>query len=205
MKRRRLLLPISILFVLALSFTSLVNVQRVDGAGATRETQPVYTTTDGFHPDSPVPGAYATLVRNKEGLTTNVHTSLASGGVYTIWWVIFNHPEDCSSHLCIDDLPDLVVNATGRIVPLGSPANFGAWVGMGGPYSGEIILEGADPSLTNPAGALITLVIRYHGAPIPGMIPEQLSTFEGGCPGGVGCVDEQLVFFPGDCSGACGP
>ena len=74
----------------------------------------------------------------------------------------------------------MVVNATGKIVS-GGLANFSAWVGPGGPYSGEIIYEGPNPSLTNPSGALITLVVRYHGPAIPGEIPEQLTTFLGGC------------------------
>jgi len=202
MRRQRLLVSVA-LFTVAMSLTSPVSTRSVVAAGASQETQPVYTTPDGFLLGDAVPGAYAKLVRNKNGITTNVHTSLTGDGVYTIWWVIFNHPEACTTFLCTFDEPDLVVNATGKIVS-GGPANFGAWVGPGGPYSGEIIYEGPDASLTNPEGALITLVLRYHGPAIQGQIPEQLTTFLGGCPnGGAPCVDEQLVVFPGDCSGAC--
>ncbi|HEY8225615.1 MAG TPA: hypothetical protein VIG25_10075 [Pyrinomonadaceae bacterium] len=202
MRRKLLLLPIGSLFLFALAFTAQVSVQNVSAAGASSETQPVYTTPDGFLLGSVVPGAYARLVRNQNGITTNVHTSLEGSGVYTVWWVVFNHPEDCETYLCTFDLPDLVVNATGRIVPSGAPANFSAWLGIGGPYSGEVIPD-FNGSLTNPEGALITLVVRFHGPPIPGQVPEQLSTFFGGCPNGEGCVDEQLVVFPGDCSGDC--
>jgi hypothetical protein len=211
MRRQLLLLSVVLLFALALSFTSPVGIQRVGAAGAARETQPVYTTPDGFLLGPAVPAAYATLVRNKNGLTTNVHTSVISGpGAYTVWWVIFNDPASCAFYLCTFDEPDLVVNATGKIVPAGGAANFGAWVGPGGPYSGEIIFGDPQPGLTNPSGALIVLVVRYHGPAIPGQIPEQLTTFfGGGCgfdamgnPTGP-CVDEQLVVFPGDCSGDC--
>ncbi len=203
MRRQMLLLSVALLSTVALSFASQVSVPSVAAAGATNETQPVYTTPDGFLLGTAVPGAYARLVRNNNGLTTNVHTSVLGTGVYTVWWVLFNHPEACATYLCTFDEPDLVVNATGRIVS-GGRANFSARLSPGGPYSGEIIYEGPDPSLTNPRGALITLVVRYHGPAIPGMIPEQLTTFLGGCPdGGAPCVDEQLAVFPGDCSGDC--
>lgn len=205
MRGKLLLLPTGFLLLIAFGLTSQVTVQRVGAAGATHETQSVHTTPDGFLLGPAVPGAYARLVRNKNGLTTNVHTSVMSGpGAYTVWWVIFNDPESCEFYLCTFDEPDLVVNATGKIVPSGGFANFSAWLGHGGPYSGEIIFGEAEPGLTNPEGALITLVVRYHGPAIPGMIPEQLTTFLGGCPGGgAPCVDEQLVVFPGDCSGDC--
>ena len=191
------------LFSIAFSFTPQASVKSAAAQGATHETQTVYTTTDGFLPDDPVPGAYATLVRSHNGLTTNVHTSVVSGpGVYSVWWIIFNDPANCEFYLCTFDLPDLIVNATGKIVPPRGLANFSASVGPGGPYSGEVMI--GDPGLSNPAGALITLVVRYHGPAIPGMIPQQLTYFLGGCPdGGAPCVDEQIVFFPGDCSDAC--
>jgi hypothetical protein len=48
MRRKLLLLPTGFLFLIALGFTSQVSVQRVAAEGATRETQPVYTTPDGF-------------------------------------------------------------------------------------------------------------------------------------------------------------
>ena len=113
MRRQLLLLPISGLFLFALAFTSQLSVQSVIAAGASTETQPVYTTHDGFLLGSVVPGAYARLVRNRNGLTTNVHTLVEGSGVYTVWWVVFNHPEDCATYLCTFDEPDIVVNATG--------------------------------------------------------------------------------------------
>ena len=99
----------------------------------------------------------------------------------------------------------MVVNATGHLVSAVGNANFGARLLPGGPYSGEVIFEGPEPELTNPAGALIVLVIRYHGPAIPGMLNEQFTTFLGGCPdGGAPCEDVQLVVFRGpECTGAC--
>jgi len=171
---------------------------------ANRQTAAVNTTPDGFVLGSAVPGAYATLVRNKTGITANVHTTVPADGAYSLWWVIFNHPEtECTNpsntYQCEFDLPDIVVNATGNI-SAGGNLNMSAWLGVGGPYSGEVICPGfAGPcsgeGLTNPQGALVLLVIRYHGPATPGIIPQQLTTYFGGPDGCAACVDEQLVLF----------
>lgn len=202
--RKLLIIAVAALFSIAFSFTPQSSVRSAAAQGATHETQTVYTTPDGFLLGDPVPGAYSTLVRNRNGLTTSVHTFVESGpGPYTLWWIIFNDPASCATYLCTFDLPDLAVNATGKMVPPRGVANFSAWVGPGGPYSGEVII--GDPGLTNPEGALITLVVRYHGPAIPGIIPQQLTYHSADfCPGGgAPCVDEQIVVFPGECSGAC--
>jgi hypothetical protein len=202
--RKQLLPPLLIaLFAITLGIMPYVGVQRVAAQGTTRETQPVYTTPDGFLLGPPVSGAYSDLLRSNNGLTTNVHTFVTAAGVESVWWVIFNHPASCVTYLCTFDEPDLVVSATAHVIPASGIANLSGSLRVGGPYSGEVIYEGPEPSLTNPTGALITLVIRYHGPKLPGS--EQMSTYLGGCPdGGAPCVDAQLVIFPGnECTGAC--
>jgi hypothetical protein len=204
---RRILTSITVAVLLVVMFgvTPQRGVRAASGQGAARENQPVYTTPNGFLLGPPVPGAYADLVRNKTGLTASVHTSVTDRGAYTLWWVIFNHPESCVTYLCTYDAPDLLVSASGHIVSALDGANLSAHLTAGGPYSGEVLYVGADPGLTNPRGALITLVLRYHGPAQPGEIPQQFSTYLGGCPedGGLPCQDIQLAVFPGDCAGAC--
>ena len=200
----RKLLHVSLTVLLSISF-SLMSQGGVTSAAAQRatiESQTVYTTPDGFLLGDPVPGAYATLTRNSHGLTTNVHTFVESGkGVYSLWWIVYNNPAACATYLCTFDNPDFVSNATGKIVPNGN-LNFSASVSPGGPYSGEVLV--GDPGLTNLGGAMVWLIVRYHGPAQAGHIPEQLSTYLGGCPfGGAPCVDEQIIVFPGECSGPC--
>src|SRR5262249_2076998 len=171
---------------------------------ANHQTSPVNLTPDGFIQGPEVPGASATLVRNRNGITANVHTTVPAPGVYTMWWVIFNHPEtECTNptatYKCEYDLPDIVVNATGHVAA-GGNLNLSASLGVGGPYSGEVICPGfAGPcsgeGLTNPEGALVLLVIRYHGPATPGIIPQQLTTYFGGPDDCAVCSDEQLVLF----------
>lgn len=204
MRKQLLAFSGAALFAIALSFAPQLGVRSVAAQGATHETQPVYTTPDGFLLGDLVPGASATLLRNRNGLTTNVNTFVTGTGAYTMWWVLFNHPASCMTYLCTFDEPDLVVNATGHIVSSAGVANFSGRLIPGGPYSGQVLYVGPEPTLTNPSGALIVLVVRYHGPAIPGIIPQQLTYFEGGCPGGgAPCRDEQLVVFPGECSGLC--
>lgn len=205
MRKQLLTLLLVALFAIPLSTAPHVGSQNVAAQGATRETQPVYTTPDGFLLGSPVPGALANLVRGQNGITTNVQTAVAVPGAYTVWWIVFNHPAACATYLCTFDEPDLISYAAGHIVSPGGSANLSGSLRVGG-ARGEVIYEGPDPDLTNPGGALITLVVRYHGPALAGMIPQQISTFLGGCPpgGGLSCQDVQLVVFPGnECTGAC--
>jgi len=199
-------IQISLTLVLAITFSMISpgGISRAATQNATREAQTVYTTPDGFLLGSPVPGAHAELVRSKNGLTTNVNTFLSSGpGVYSLWWIVVNDPGSCATYLCTFDEPDIAVNAMARIVANGN-GNFAAHLRGGGPYSGEVAFGDPDVGLTNPEGALVTLIVRYHGPKILGEIPSQFTRYFGGCPGGGSpCVDEQIIVFPGDCTGAC--
>lgn len=183
---------------------SLTTSTRVTAESADRETVPVYTTPDGFLLGAPVPGANASLVRGSNGITTNVHTFVTAPGAYTLWWVVFNHPQNCQTYLCTFDEPDFVIGATGHPVNGAEISNLSARLNVGGPYNNEILYEGPDPGLTNPDGALITLVIRYHGTDLESGGSKQFRRFLAGCPDdGAPCEDVQLVVFPGDCSALC--
>lgn len=204
MRRRLLTTLTAAVFATALCLTPPDGSGRATAQGAARDTQPVYTTPDGFLLGSAVPGAYADLLRNKTGITTSVHTDVPAPGVYTVWWVIFNHPSSCATYLCTFDEPDLVSNAAGRVILPGEAGNLSASLRVAGPLK-EVLYEGQDPGLTNPQGALVLLVIRYHGQALPGQLSQQFQHYLGGCPdGGPPCQDVQLAVFPGEeCVGVC--
>src|SRR6266705_1613905 len=198
-------LEVVALFAIAFGFTPQTSVRSAAATDATQQTVPVYYLgPDEFSIVGTVPDAYATLVRNKKSITANVHSSVSDAGAYTLWWVIFNHPENCTdpadTYPCEYDFPDIVLNATGN-VSSGAALNLSANLSIGGPYSDEASCPGIlgdcpGTGLTNPAGAVVQMVIRYHGPAIPGKIPQQLSTFLGGCPdGGAPCEDPQIVVF----------
>ena len=163
-----------------------------------------------FSDASEVPGASASLVRADGNVAMTLRTSeLDQNAAYTIWWVVFNNPVDCSSTSCgEDDIFDengLIVNddgtfgtlgvnvsavfATGHVVGKNGVGNFGAGL-REGKTSGALF----GPGLVDAQGAEIHLIVRSHGEPIPGMVKEQISTEPGGCDVNV-CVDQQFAIF----------
>lgn len=152
-------------------------------AAAKRDVVPVVL----FGVGTPVPGSSATLLRNGSGVTMTLQTSGLAPGAYTTWWVVFNHPENCSGGACgEDDLPPFgglpavqasVLFATGHVVSANGIGNFGARLGIGD-------TDGAlfGPGLVNVYTAEIHNIVRYHGDVLPAYMPAQISSFNGGCP-----------------------
>lgn len=63
-----------------------------EAAGDPVNTSNVYKFEDG----SMVDGASATLVRTENGITASLNTDgLDTNHAYTLWWVVFNNPENC--------------------------------------------------------------------------------------------------------------
>ena len=155
-----------------------------------------------FSDASDVPGASASLVRADGNVAMTLRTSeLDQKAAYTVWWVVFNNPGDCSSTCGEDDIFDengeLMVNvddgtfgtpgvnvsvvfATGHVVGKNGVGNFGAGL-REGKTSGALF----GPGLVDAQGAEIHLIVRTHGEPIRGMV---------GC-GVNDCVDQQFTVF----------
>ncbi len=147
-----------------------------------------------FGTGSPVaPGvAISTLVRNDNGVAMTIHTiGLPADTADTVWWVIFNKPAACSHGMagvrC--GLGDLFVHsvmasvqfATGHIIGSDGVGDYGAYLREGdtsGCASPALPCNG----LASARTADVHLVVRTHGAPIPGLIPDQIHSFNGGCP-----------------------
>ena len=133
-------------------------------------------------------GASSQLLRTDEGVTATFQThSLEPGAVHTLWWVVFNVPENCEagtalSRCGLGDLmndsavPSLLWGA-GQVVGEDGVGDFGAHLRVSNP-PGEVRLG---PGLLDALGATIHIVLRSHGPAIPGSIPEQMRTFVGGC------------------------
>ena len=103
----------------------------------------------------------------------NIDTTDLPVGAYTVWWVIFNKPGECSDGACgandtgrAKDPPGNLAEggvlwATGGIVGPDRMGHFSASLGLGVDAAPGPVLRG--PALTNPMGAEIHLVVRYHG------------------------------------------
>ncbi len=129
-------------------------------------------------PGAVVNGSSATLHRSNNGVTVNIKTTdLVPGDAYTVWFVVFNSGSP-------DGPPSAVLFATGHVIGGNGKGNFSAH------------LSESPGGLTNAEGAEFHMVIRSHGQPIPGMVDEQIHTFEGGCETNT-CADHQVVIFTG--------
>ena len=129
------------------------------------------------------------LVRDYGGVMMSLRTSdIERRSTVTIWWVVFNYPENCATTPCsANDLAnpatgfDVLGAADGGVIRSKRPSYIG--VLRANDTSGSINpLLGAEPiGLLDPFEAEIHLVVRSHGPMIRGQVREQITTFEGGC------------------------
>lgn len=137
-------------------------------AGGSMERSPVLDISDGDQTGTSV------IRRSAGGIRARLTTDgLVPGDAYTVWAVVFNHPAGCDGECDGADLS----NPDAEAVSL---------LGAGGVAQSTRrtftvrIETGAE--LTNPAGAEVHLIVRTHGPAIPGLVGEQTSTLNGGCP-----------------------
>jgi len=146
--------------------------------------------------DSTVEGASSTLVRTADGVEGTLLTTIDPMEAATIWWVVFNRPENCTGGVCDGDdvMPApgnvdagvSVIYATGRVADAYGKADFGAKLTVG---DMSYVMRG--PGLTDAKNAEIHMIVRSHGPAVPELVQEQISTFDGGCPDG-GCTNIQF-------------
>jgi len=178
-----------------------------------------------FDDSSEVEGAEATLLRTHNNVRMTIKTTdLDPHDTYTVWWVIFNNPEECDDgcgepDLFNDAVGGSVLYAAGHVLGANGKGNFagslreGDLSGCQPPWEAfDLELIGGDGELdmcrnglVKPQDAEIHLVVRSHGEKIPGMVNDQINTFAGGCTaetsfgaadGPNECEDQQFAMFP---------
>jgi hypothetical protein len=159
------------------------------------------------------------LNRTRNELWGSVHViDLNANSAFTIWAVIFNRPEACTTnpagpvHCSAADLMPVpnparasAFNVGAFVTGLDGTANVNVHIPSGAPPDGAFVLwgigglndNGVSPGLHagNGFGAEVHLVIRAHGMIIPAAIIAQLSSFNGGCPPNT-CGNVQVATFP---------
>ena len=155
---------------------------------------------------TPIPGSSARLVTNDHGATLQVNTSgLTPGHAVTVWWVVFNYPENCTGGECgLDDAFPPPGNtdagasvsfAAGHVIGEDGQGNYGAHIAVGGDAAPW------EFGLLHPRTAEYHFVLRDHGPALPGLVHEQISTATAGCnnfppfTGEYTCVDVQAGRF----------
>jgi len=133
------------------------------------------------------------LIRGKRGVWAKYRSNkLTPGYIYTLWWVIWNRPENCATPgQCIDTdfaNPDVEVEllyASGRYIGRNGKTTLYARLRVDDDSESVNNLFGLPPAgglqKGNTFPAEVHLVLRSHGPAIPGMIYEQISSYEGGC------------------------
>lgn len=144
----------------------------------TIDVEPVTSIADG------TPTGASVLRRTERGVRAVIWTGdLERRHAYTVWAVVFNHPEACDGPCDSSDLADPDVGGVSTLFT-GKVARGARTVFVGNLRRGE--------ALTDPLGAEIHLVVRTHGPAIRGSVHEQLTTLNGGCPPNT-CANVQMA------------
>ncbi|NIW44751.1 MAG: hypothetical protein GWN30_08305 [Gammaproteobacteria bacterium] len=177
---------------------------------------------DGFYD---VGDAY--IYRNDRGITAQGMASGVAPGVYTMWWVVWNAPENCNTaYACLE--PDLfnsevrvaIGYAGGAMTDKNGNFMISAHLSEGETLTGfpypefqALGLQLNDTTMIDSRHAEIHLVFRYHGIVEPMLLSTAMHTFNGGCeytipisgsepaygtPGSNICVDTHFVIFPSE-------
>lgn len=143
------------------------------------------------------------LTRMKGGLEANISASgLDANAAYTVWWTIFNKPENCyngAGNCNILDLfnPDAMPSlfyATGFVTGGEGMVNVTARLRDGDLPKGTNTLIPGGLHDGNGFGAEVQIVLRTHGDIIPGRTAEQISSYYGACEVNT-CAETQIAVF----------
>ena len=174
---------------------------------------------DEFHPSDEVK---ALLKRTSKCLSYKIKTDNLPEGAYTNWWLVWDKPETCMiPYACgFDDFvnPNLSTFwATGGVVGPGGVGRFQDRTCIGDdagfpanqaiPPLVDALQNLQGPGMSNPKGATVWLIVKYHGlaSDDAGAFYHQTHSLLGACfeganaktfPGfGVQCFDPQFAVF----------
>lgn len=175
--KRRVLLLLGLVGLLS---ALLVGPAGAAEASSNRSISPVKSA------DGSVTG-YSRLTRTSDSVSFRLLTThLEAGHAFTIWWVVFNHPENCGASAStaprcgMADMANPAVDASALRADGDVVGAFGI-----GWFSGSLAVDDATEAIVgtglhNPAGADIHFVVRDHGpvSPDPDIAYQQTHTFD---------------------------
>ena len=186
----------SIVLVFVVLVFSLVAAGSLLAKGADYHSEsPVFWTWDFIAGNRDNPVGTSKLVRTSDGISANFKTdALTTGNAVTLWFVVFNYPENCLAgpYKCSPlDMGDTAAKgdflyASGHVLGSG---NFAGHLNVGDTSrSGLAEARGCQdctPGLIEPESALVVLAIHDHGPALTGQaLHGQISTFLGDCHNG---------------------
>ena len=185
----------------------------------------------GIAPPFEVRGV-STIERTADSVTTTFESTGMEPGTWSQWTIFYNHPENCKhpmfgpggkqiSACSWSDRKSEGVErkpgyASGLVVDAGGVGKFSSTRKMnddsypGTPPPGmPAKFPLCCPVLTNPLGAEVHVLMRYHGPVVPGLVEAQIGSWGGGCnnqyngfpargtPGDFNCYDPTFAVHPG--------
>lgn len=195
-------------------------------AGHNGSTADVYWTWDGDMSD---PIGTSNLVRSQNDVSAKYSTyGLPSGQAMTLWFIVFNNPEECVAGPFECGLEDMGADraaqgdfllASGHVVGAGGTITFGGSLKVDD-TSGSGLAEfpdaclpglpdcGGEVGLVDVDNALVVLALHSHGPRLEGQaLKSQISSFLGGCddfigtgPGGFAASYSEIPTNVGECS-----
>ena len=125
----------------------------------------------------------SSAVRTDTGISVSVSADGLDPGVYTMWWVVWNNPEEClDAWACLEhdfgdpDIQVAVGYAGGVVVGSNGKAHVSAHLSEGETLAGFPDEYGITPasSLADSRHAEVHVVLRDHGDPIAGLVGNML-------------------------------
>lgn len=96
-----------------------------------------------FTTEEPISGTFSMLERTDDGVATKIRTRVEPGDAYTVWYVIFNAPQNCNTGACGEDD---IFNPDGsfNVVQIEAARIAAVWANAGGVANpaGRLNLEG---------------------------------------------------------------
>ena len=183
------------IFLISISCSDEQDASDLMGIKASSNTK---SSTDIFNTITGEIIGTSTLHRNGNGVTVNFKTTdLIPGHAYTLWWVIWNNPENCvvpgacseadfDPALGPDHIPSVGVQllfANGQVAGNNGKGNFSAHLKENDDTGSIHELFGLPNfgGLQDAETAEIHAVLRSHGPKIPGLVNEQINSYVGGC------------------------
>ena len=164
----------------------------------------------------------STLNRHGNSISMRLKTSqIPPGMAVTVWWVVFNNPEECQVQ-GNEALPGVACNgadlfnpavqgdvlyAAGRVTGKGNHINYGGQLreadasdSVMGYFNALLGTDIPSVGLLDTEGAEVHLVVRTHQEKLATHMPDMIRTFNGGCTYPAGAPTDYGKPGPNTCS-----
>lgn len=153
-------------------------------ANAETRTLPMSWTPPSGQTPGPIDGTRALLETGPFGASMHLTSKdLTPGHAVTVWFVAIQKPERCKKNPCspveamgMSEMESVAVNGGGTVVPANGRIEISAHL-----PAGKVPSNLFETDFVSPETAEYHLVIHDHGPMIPGLAPDMLSSFRGGC------------------------